>query len=61
MVIGHDARHFGKSDGIPRGLVKSSTRLFQDLEKVVEWGTSKYGRKLNIFLLGLSMGGLVVV
>ena len=61
VVIGHDARHFGRSDGQPRGLVKSPTRLLEDLEKVVEWGVGKYGQKLKIFLLGLSMGGRVVL
>lgn len=27
VVIGHDARHFGRSDGIPRGIVNSMDKL----------------------------------
>lgn len=61
VVVGHDARHFGRSDGLPRALVKNSNRLFEDLEKVIEWGLLKYGQKLNVFLFGLSMGGRVIL
>lgn len=42
-------------------MIKNPTRLFEDLEKVIEWGLLKYGQKLNIFLFGLSMGGRVIL
>ena len=61
IVVGHDTRHFGRSDGVPRGIIKCPNKLCDDLEKVIEWGLSKYGRDLNVFLFGLSLGGRVVV
>ena len=60
-MIGHDARHFGRSDGLPAGLVRNFERLVEDLEIVIEWGRNKYGEKLNVFLFGLSMGGRAVI
>ena len=61
VVIGHDARHFGRSDGIPRGLIRNPNKLFEDAELVIQWGLKKYGDKLNVFLLGMSMGGRVAL
>lgn len=56
-VFRYDLRGHGLSEG-KKGALKSFMQMIDDLEKIIEHVKSKYSGK--IFLLGHSMGGLIV-
>jgi acylglycerol lipase len=62
-IVGLDHRGHGKSEGI-RGHVGDFDELIEDAAAAADWIKSKYagaGKKLEIHLLGHSMGGLVAL
>lgn len=59
--VSMDYRNFGRSGGVHRGLIANFMDLVEDVEKVLMWSRNKYGESLPIFLIGLSMGGLLSI
>ena len=58
MTIGFDFEGFGKSPGL-RGYIHNLYHLVRDLCEFVEFVQERYGKDLPLFLIGVSMGGLV--
>lgn len=57
--VSMDYRNFGRTGGTHRGLINDPMNLVADIEKVLVWSRDQFGENLPIFLLGLSMGGLI--
>ncbi len=56
----YDQRGFGQSDG-PRGHVKAFSEYIGDLDRMVTMAREKMPDRLKFYLIGHSMGGLIVL